>query len=83
MEALRAETHKENIDITILHPGYIDTDINRSLASRPFLIYVDKGATLIANMIEKKVARSTVPVFPWTLLTPLLKILPTSLIARL
>jgi short-subunit dehydrogenase len=83
MEALRAETHKENIDITILHPGYIDTDINRSLASRPFLIYVDKGATLIANMIEKKVARSTVPVFPWTLLTPLLKVLPTSLIARL
>jgi len=83
MEALRAETHKENIDITVLHPGYIDTEINRAVPSRPFLIYVDKGASVIADLIEKKVARSTVPVFPWNLVAPILKQLPTAIVARL
>lgn len=83
MEALRAETHKENIDITVLHPGYIDTEINRAVPSRPFLIYVDKGAAVIADLIEKKVARSTVPVFPWNLVAPILRRLPTAIVARL
>lgn len=83
MEAVRVETLKENIDITILHPGYIDTDINRSLASRPFVIDVEKGARLYANLIERKVASSTVPQFPWNMVGPLLKILPTRLIAKM
>ena len=83
MEAVRAETQSENIDVTVLHPGYIDTEINRSLASRPFLIDAKKGAILMANMIEKKVARSTVPVYPWSVLAPLLSKLPTSMIAKM
>ncbi|TNC81006.1 MAG: short chain dehydrogenase [Oleiphilus sp.] len=83
MEALRAETYKEDISVTVLHPGYIDTDINRALDSRPFLIDAKKGAVMMANMIEKKVARSTVPVYPWALLAPLLRRLPTSMIAKM
>ena len=83
MEAVRVETHKENIDVTILHPGYIDTDINRSLASRPFVIGVEQGASIYADLIERKVASSTVPKFPWNMVGPLLKVLPTSLIAKM
>jgi len=83
MEAVRVETYKENIDVTILHPGYIDTEINRSLASRPFVIGVEKGASIYAGLIERKVASSTVPQFPWNMVGPLLKVLPTSLIAKM
>jgi short-subunit dehydrogenase len=83
MEAVRVETYKENIDVTILHPGYIDTAINRSLASRPFVIDVERGATIFANLIERKVASSTVPQFPWNIVGSLLKVLPTSLIAKM
>ena len=83
MEAVRVETYKENIDVTILHPGYIDTEINRSLASRPFVIDVEKGANIYADLIERKVASSTVPQFPWNMIGPLLKVLPTSLIAKM
>jgi len=83
MEAVRVETYKENIDVTILHPGYIDTEINRSLASRPFVIDVEKGASIYAGLIERKVASSTVPQFPWSMVGPLLKVLPTSLIAKM
>jgi len=83
MEAVRAETHKENIDVTVLHPGYIDTAINRNLASRPFVIDVEKGAEIYADLIEKKVKTSTVPTFPWNIVGPLLKVLPTRLIAKM
>jgi len=83
MEAVRVETHKEDIDVTVLHPGYIDTEINRSLASRPFVINVEKGASIYADLIERKVASSTVPKFPWNMIGPLLKVLPTNLIAKM
>jgi short-subunit dehydrogenase len=83
LEALRAEVYRKNIDVTVLYPGYIDTPLNRMLPSRPFLISAEKGAALIAKMIERKVSSSTVPVMPWCIVGRLLKILPTSLIARL
>ncbi|GAA3956372.1 SDR family oxidoreductase [Allohahella marinimesophila] len=83
MEAVRAETFKEKIDVTVLHPGYIDTEINRHLKSRPFLITVEKGAKVFADLIEKKVKRATVPVYLSSLLGPLLKALPTGLLARM
>ena len=83
MESVRAETHNENIDVTVLHPGYIDTEINRSLASRPFVINVEEGARIFADLIVRKVARSTVPKFPWNIIGPLLKILPISVIAKM
>ena len=83
MEAVRVETLKENIDVTVLNPGYIDTELNRSLASRPFVVDVEKGALEFADLIEKKVSVSTVPRFPWRVLAPILRVLPSSLLARM
>ena len=81
LQSLRAEVHREPIVVTELSPGFIDTDLNRGLGERPFLIDVAKGAALMANMIERQVGYRTVPVWPWTLVGPLLKILPTALLA--
>ena len=83
LEALRAEVLRKNIGVTVLYPGYIDTPLNDMLPSRPFLISVEKGAAIIATLIEKKVKRSTVPVFPWNVIGRVLKILPTGMIARM
>lgn len=52
MEGVRAETLGENIDVTVLHPGFIDK-------------------------------RSTVPVFPWNIIAPIMARLPTSMIAKM
>ncbi|MBT4365093.1 MAG: SDR family NAD(P)-dependent oxidoreductase [Desulfobacteraceae bacterium] len=82
-EALRAEVYFKNIDVTILHPGFIDTPLNNMLPTRPFLIPVEKGAKLIASMIEKKVKSSTVPVFPWNIFSFLIKLLPVNILARM
>ena len=83
MESVRLETRKENIDVTVINPGFIDTAINRGMASRPFVISVEKGARLFADLIEKKVTVSSVPKMPWNLLAPLLRILPDSIIAKM
>jgi len=83
LESLRAEVIRKDIHVTVLYPGYIDTPLNDMLPSRPFLISVEKGATIIADLIERKVKSSTVPVWPWCILGRLLKLLPTSVVARL
>jgi short-subunit dehydrogenase len=83
LEALRAELYGRGIDITVLYPGYIDTPLNDMLPNRPFLISVEKGAAIIAGLIEKRVKSSTVPVFPWNIVGRLLKMLPTAVIAKM
>jgi len=83
LEALRAEVHAKNIDITILYPGFIDTPLNDMIPNRPFLISAEKGAAIIARLIEKKVKSSTVPKWPWCIMGRLLKILPTGIIAKM
>jgi NAD(P)-dependent dehydrogenase (short-subunit alcohol dehydrogenase family) len=82
LEAMRAELFRKNIDVTVLYPGYIDTPLNDMLPNRPFLISVEKGAAIIARLIEKRVKSSTVPVYPWNVVGRLLKILPTGVISR-
>lgn len=81
MDALQLELHKSPIDVTCLYPGYIDTPINNHMKSRPFLINAEKGACILVDLIENKVKKSTVPVYPWNMIGRLLKVVPQSLLA--
>jgi short-subunit dehydrogenase len=81
LQSLRAETRGSGIHVTELAPGYIDTEINRGYGARPFLIDVERGAALMARMIERRVGMRWVPVMPWTVIALLLKVLPASLLA--
>jgi NADP-dependent 3-hydroxy acid dehydrogenase YdfG len=83
LEALRAEVARDNIRVTDLAPGYIDTDLNRSIPNRPFLVTAERGTEIIADMIEKEVGFRYVPAWPWTIVAQVLKILPTKAIARM
>jgi hypothetical protein len=82
-DALRVELHGTPIEVTTLYPGYIDTPLNEHVPRRPFLITLDKGAALIANKIERGVTTSTIPTYPWNLLSRILRILPTSQLAKI
>jgi short-subunit dehydrogenase len=82
LDAVRAETYGEPISVTTIAPGYIDTDINRDMDSRPFLIDVETGARAMADLIERRVGYATVPRLPWTVLAPVLRVLPTSWLVR-
>jgi short-subunit dehydrogenase len=82
LESVRAETHREPITVTTLAPGYIDTPLNRDAKSRPFLIDVEKGARITADLIERGAGYATVPRFPWNVLRRVLRVIPTSFLAR-
>ena len=76
VQALRAEVHHEPIVVTELAPGYIDTDMNRMVKSRPFVIPLEKGGAIMARLIERGVGHRHVPAWPWALLAPLTKLVP-------
>ncbi|HWJ07161.1 MAG TPA: SDR family NAD(P)-dependent oxidoreductase [Steroidobacteraceae bacterium] len=81
LQSLRGEVRGTGIAVTELAPGYIDTDINRGLGARPFVIPVERGAAIMARMIERRVGMRWVPVWPWTVLVAVLKLLPTAWVA--
>ena len=83
MEGLRAELLGSDIGVTTLFPGYIDTPINRHMKQRPFLIDSERGGKVMADLIEKRVERSTVAVFPWNLVSRVLPLLPLSMVAKM
>ena len=81
VQSLRAEVRYEPLTVTELDPGYIDTDMNRSVPNRPFVIPVERGAAIMARMIERGVGRRYVPMWPWMFVAPLLRVLPTRWLA--
>lgn len=76
LEAVRAEVEPEGITVTTLAPGYIDTPINSHMKSRPFLVSAEQGAARAADLIERGVRTSPVPVFPWNAVGLLMRSLP-------
>lgn len=82
LDAVRAETLSEPITVTTIAPGYVDTPINNDMKSRPFLIDVEQAARTIAQLIERRVRYATVPRFPWTVLAPIMRVIPTRWIVR-
>lgn len=82
LETLRAELYRKNIAVTVIYPGFIDTPLNQMLSKRPFLISAKKGAVLIANVIERQKAASTIPAIPWGIIGRLFKFLPNSIVAK-
>jgi short-subunit dehydrogenase len=83
LESARVETIGERITVTELAPGYIDTDLNRSLPSRPFLVTAEKGTDYMVDLIEHRSRFSYVPPWPWTLVAQVLKILPLRLLGKM
>ncbi len=82
MESLRAESLGKKLDVTVIYPGYIDTPMNAGMKRRPFLLTLEQGGKRIADAIEHKRASAVVPGYPWRLLFPLLKMLPTALLVK-
>ena len=79
MEGIRNHLADHKISVTVINPGFVDTAINSKHTFRPFLISAEKCARLIADLIERKVLSSTVPKWPWGLVTGIIKFIPERL----
>jgi len=79
LEGVRAEVEGLGIDVTTISPGFIDTPINQRMKSRPFLVSAAEGARQIADLIERRVRHSTVPVLPWGMVGTMMRTLPDAI----
>jgi short-subunit dehydrogenase len=63
-EALRIDLKGTGVDVTIIHPGFVRTQMIRSIARTPYMMEVDHAVTKIVRAIEK---RKKGYAFPWQL----------------
>lgn len=82
-EGIRIDVMGTPIKVTTIHPGFIRTEINEKVKSVPFIVDLETGCKAMVKGIEKEVANSFVPTWPWALFRYILRIAPLSLLAKL
>ncbi|MGB3301174.1 SDR family oxidoreductase [Gordonia sp. (in: high G+C Gram-positive bacteria)] len=81
-QGLQAEMARTPIKVTVLLPGYIETDINRGVKTS-MMTDTDTGVKAMVAAIEAERTRAAVPSWPWTPISWGLKFLPDALSSKL
>lgn len=76
LDALRMELSNKNIAVTVVHPGFVKTDIAPGMEKYPFIAEPAKVAREIADGIARKKKNIIVPKFPWSLILPAMRVMP-------
>ncbi|WP_310961858.1 SDR family oxidoreductase [Nocardioides terrisoli] len=83
-EGVRAEMYGKPIDVTVLYPGYIASEMNAKVAQRtPMMASTEKGVRSMVAAIEKRVDSACVPRLPWAPMSLLLKHAPMAVYRKL
>jgi short-subunit dehydrogenase len=75
-ESLRAEYAKGPIRVTVIEPGYIESEMTAKSASTLLMVDNETGVRAMVDAIERERGRAIVPAWPWAPLVQLLKLLP-------
>lgn len=76
-ESLRAEYGKGPIRVTLIEPGYIESEMTARANSTMLMVDNETGVRAMVDAIEKEKARAVVPRWPWAPLTQVLRLLPS------
>ena len=75
-ESLRAEYPNGPIRVTVLEPGYIESEMTAKSATTMLMVDNETGVRAMVDAIERERGHAIVPRWPWAPLVPLLKVLP-------
>ncbi len=75
-ESLRAEYASGPIKVTVLEPGYIESEMTARSNSTMLMVDNKTGVDQMVKAIERETGRAIVPGWPWVPLVTLLKLLP-------
>ena len=78
-ESLRAEHPSGPIRVTVIEPGYIESEMTAKSASTMLMTDNETGVRAMVNAIERERGKAVVPSWPWAPLVQLLKLLPPRL----
>lgn len=81
-ESLRAEYAKGPIRVTVLEPGYIESEMTAKSASTMLMVDNETGVKAMVAAIERESGRAVVPAWPWAPLVQLMRVLPPQLTKR-
>ena len=76
-ESLRAEYASGPIKVTVIEPGYIESEMTGKSNTTMLMVDSETGVRHIVNAIERESGRAIVPGWPWIPLVALMKIVPT------
>lgn len=82
LEALRVELRPHGVDVTIVHPGFVRTDMIDGAGRLPFVLELDDAVERIHSAIQRRVPDAA---FPWqtSTFTRMGQLLPGRLADRL
>lgn len=75
-ESLRAEYDKGPIRVTVIEPGYIESEMTAQAANTLLMVDNETGVRAMVEAIEKEKGRAVVPRWPWAPLTQIMRLLP-------
>ncbi|MGV1086891.1 MAG: SDR family oxidoreductase [Mycobacterium sp.] len=75
-ESLRAEYASGPIAVTVLEPGYIESEMTAKSQSTMLMVDNETGVAKLVDAMEKEKGRAIVPGWPWIPLVAMLKVLP-------
>ena len=78
-ESLRAEYPSGPIKITVLEPGYIESEMTAKSKTTTLMVDNETGVRAMVEAIEKEKGRAVVPSWPWWPLVEVMKVLPPRL----
>jgi hypothetical protein len=81
-ESLRAEYPSGPISVTVVEPGYIESEMTSKSASTMLMVDNQTGVRAMVDAIERERGRAIVPRWPWAPLVQLLKVLPPRFTTR-
>ncbi|MCL1142433.1 SDR family oxidoreductase [Shewanella gaetbuli] len=82
-EGIRIDVMHTPIKVTCVHPGFIRTDINKSVKNAPFIVDLTTGCKALVKAINKEQANVYVPTYPWALLQWIIRIAPISTLRKM
>jgi short-subunit dehydrogenase len=75
-ESLRAEYASGPIRVTVIEPGYIESEMTAKTAKTMLMLDNETGVAKMVDAIERECGRAIVPGWPWAPLVAMLKVLP-------
>jgi len=81
-ESLRAEYSHGPIRVTVLEPGYIESEMTAKSGSTMLMVDNETGVKAMVRAIERETGRAAVPAWPWAPLVWLLRLMPARFTKR-
>ncbi|BBX56695.1 Gluconate 5-dehydrogenase [Mycobacterium shottsii] len=78
-ESLRAEYDKGPITVSVMEPGYIESEMTAKSGSTMLMVDNETGVNALVSAIEREPGRAAVPWWPWAPLVQLMRVLPPPL----